>query len=107
MEASPFPTPGRGASRAGGESALRGFEAAGFARVEPAILQPTAPFLDMSGEDIRGRLFLTSGPGGEELCLRPDYTIPVCLMHLGEARSAGEARFCYLGRVFRARAGAE
>jgi ATP phosphoribosyltransferase regulatory subunit len=97
----------RARRRAAGERALRFFEAAGFSRVEPPVLQPTAPFLDMSGEDIRGRLYLTSGPDGEELCLRPDYTIPVCLMHLAESGTAGETRVSYLGPVFRARAGAE
>jgi len=98
---------GREARRAAGERAYRYFADAGFTRVEPAILQPTAPFLDMSGEDIRGRLFLTSGPEGEELCLRPDYTIPVCLLHLAGGGAAREARYAYLGPVFRARAGAE
>jgi ATP phosphoribosyltransferase regulatory subunit len=97
---------GEEARRAAGERAFACFRAAGFERVEPAILQPTAPFLDMSGEDIRGRLFLTSGPDGEELCLRPDYTIPVCLLHLGKA-GGREARYAYLGPVFRARAGAQ
>ncbi len=93
------------ARRAAAERAQRFFEDAGFARVEPAILQPTAPFLDMSGEDLRGRLFLTSGPEGEELCLRPDFTIPVCLKHLRHGAEVGEARYSYLGPVFRARAG--
>ena len=91
--------------RASGERALAFFARAGFARVEPPILQPTAPFLDMSGEDLRGRLFLTSGPDGAELCLRPDYTIPVCLAHLGADASAKETRYSYLGPVFRARPG--
>ena len=98
------PSAGREARRAAGERAYRYFRDAGFARVEPAILQPTAPFLDMSGEDIRGRLFLTSGPEGEELCLRPDFTIPVCLMHLTQG-GGREARYAYLGPVFRSRAG--
>ena len=98
----PLSSAERAGRRAAGERALKFFEDAGFVRVEPAILQPTAPFLDMSGEDIRGRLFLTAGPGGEELCLRPDYTIPVCLMHLSEPAPATEARYCYLGPVFRA-----
>jgi ATP phosphoribosyltransferase regulatory subunit len=97
----------RAARRAAGERAAAFFEEAGFARIEPAILQPTAPFLDMSGEEIRGRLFLTTGPDGDELCLRPDYTIPVCLLHLAEAQKAGETRYCYFGPVFRARARAE
>src|SRR6202012_391555 len=76
-------------------------------RVEPAVLQPTGPFLDMSGEDIRGRLYLTAGPDGEGLCLRRDYTIPACLMHLANGAKSGEQRYAYLGPVFRARAGAE
>ena len=50
---------------------------AGYARLSPAILQPAEPFLDLSGEDIRRRMFLTSDPAGRELCLRPDLTIPV------------------------------
>ncbi len=87
--------------RAAGERALAFFTRAGFTRVEPPILQPTAPFLDMSGEELRGRLFLTSGPDGEELCLRPDYTIPVCLAHLARA-AAKETRYSYFGPVFRA-----
>ena len=37
----------------------------------PPILQPAEPFLDLSGEDIRKRMFLTTDPHGRELCLRP------------------------------------
>jgi ATP phosphoribosyltransferase regulatory subunit len=33
--------------------------AAGYGRAEPAILQPASVFLDLSGEDIRGRIYLT------------------------------------------------
>ena len=36
-----------------------------------------------------GRLFLTSGASGEELCLRPEYTIPVCRAYLSSRRPAG------------------
>jgi ATP phosphoribosyltransferase regulatory subunit len=79
--------------------------AAGFARIEPAVLQPAAVFLDMSGEDIRGRLYLTSGAEGEELCLRPDYTIPACLVYLASPEAGRRAQYSYLGPVFRARAG--
>ena len=59
------------------------FSDEGFPRVEPAVLQPSSLFLDLIGEDIRGRMYLASdAAGGEELCLRPDYTIPVCRAHL-------------------------
>ncbi|HXW20059.1 MAG TPA: ATP phosphoribosyltransferase regulatory subunit [Roseiarcus sp.] len=88
-----------------GARALACLAAAGFARIEPAVLQPAAVFLDMSGEDIRGRLYLTSGADGEELCLRPDYTIPACLVYLASPEAGRRAQYSYLGPVFRARAG--
>jgi ATP phosphoribosyltransferase regulatory subunit len=79
------------------------YERAGYGRVAPAILQPAEPFLDLSGEDIRRRMFLTTDPDGRELCLRPDLTIPVSCDYLASP-SAGEAiGCCYLGPVFRHR----
>ena len=64
------------------------------------ILQPAEPFLETIGEDIRRRMFTTSGDDGVEMCLRPEFTIPICLHWLaGDNRSAG--RFGYFGPVFR------
>ena len=88
-----------------GAMALHHLVEAGFERIEPAVLQPASIFLDMSGEAIRGRLYLTSDASGDELCLRPDYTIPVCRAYLASPRSGAEAQFSYLGPVFRARQG--
>ncbi len=84
-----------------GERALKHFLEAGFARIEPPVLHPAAIFLDMSGEEIRGRLFLTSGGAGEELCLRPEYTIPVCRAYLASDKAGKRAEYSYLGTVFR------
>jgi ATP phosphoribosyltransferase regulatory subunit len=85
------------------DALIASYERAGYARVAPAILQPAEPFLDLSGEDIRKRMYLTTDPQGHELCLRPDLTIPVSRDYLASA-SAGDARgFCYLGPVFRHR----
>jgi ATP phosphoribosyltransferase regulatory subunit len=84
---------------------LSSFAQAGYARAEPAILQPAEPFLDLSGEGIRKSLYLTSDPGGEELCLRPDLTIPVARDYLASSRNGQPAGFCYLGPVFRYRGG--
>jgi ATP phosphoribosyltransferase regulatory subunit len=85
-------------------SLVAAFARAGYTRVAPAILQPAEPFLDLSGEDIRKRMFLTADPFGRELCLRPDLTIPVSCDYLSSP-SAGKAQgFCYLGPVFRHRA---
>jgi ATP phosphoribosyltransferase regulatory subunit len=79
------------------------YERAGYARIKPAILQPAEPFLDLSGEDIRRRMYLTTAPGGAELCLRPDLTIPVSRDYLASAEAGKPAGFCYLGPVFRHR----
>ncbi|KAB7738668.1 ATP phosphoribosyltransferase regulatory subunit [Parvibaculum sedimenti] len=76
------------------------FERAGFAPVEPPLLQPADVFLDRSGEDIRRRLYVFTDPGGQELCLRPDLTIPTCRLYL-EGVGSGEAKYCYSGPVFR------
>ena len=78
---------------------------AGHARAEPAILQPADVFLDLAGEDIRARIFLTTGAEGEELCLRPEYTIPVCRAYLASPQAGAVASFSYLGPVFRQRPG--
>ncbi len=75
------------------------YSAAGARFVEVPVLHPADPFLETAGEDIRRRMFVTEGPQGERLALRPDFTIPVCLMHLAEG--AGPARYAYEGLVFR------
>ena len=76
---------------------------AGYQRAEPEILQPAAVFLDLAGEDIRSRLYVTSDGAGAELCLRPEYTIPVCLDYLASGAAGRTAAFSYFGRVFRIR----
>src|SRR5271169_6396852 len=76
---------------------------AGYAQIEPPVLQPAEPFLDLSGEDIRRRMFLTTDPEGRELCLRPDLTIPVSRAYLASPEAGRPAGFCYLGPVFRHR----
>jgi ATP phosphoribosyltransferase regulatory subunit len=78
------------------------FAREGYSRIEPPVLQPADVFLDLSGEDIRRRMFVTQDAGGRELCLRPEYTIPVCCHHLAE-KGATPASYAYLGPVFRLR----
>jgi ATP phosphoribosyltransferase regulatory subunit len=85
---------------------LQSFARAGYALARPPILQPAEPFLDLSGEDIRKSLYLTTDAGGEELCLRPDLTIPVARDYLASGRAGQPAGFCYLGPVFRYRGNA-
>lgn len=90
-------------SAAWADTLLLSFAQAGYVRAEPAILQPAEPFLDLSGEDIRKSLYLTTDLSGEELCLRPDLTIPVARDYLASSRAGQPAGFSYLGPVFRYR----
>lgn len=87
------------------DALLLSFAQAGYVQAQPDILQPAEPFLDLSGEDIRKSLYLTTDPSGEELCLRPDLTIPVARDYLASGRAGEPAGFSYLGPVFRYRGG--
>jgi ATP phosphoribosyltransferase regulatory subunit len=82
---------------------LAHYERAGYVRAEPALLQPAEPFLDLSGEDIRRRMYLVNDPAGGEMCLRPELTIPVACDYLSSLEAGRPAAFCYLGPVFRQR----
>ncbi len=78
------------------------FTRAGYEHVAPAIIQPASHFLDVIGEDLRARTYVFTDPEGEELCLRPDLTVPTCRLHLerhGDALTP--ARYCYNGPAFR------
>jgi len=88
------------------EVLVASYERAGYARVAPAMLQPAEPFLDLSGEDIRRRMYLTTAPDGAEFCLRPDLTIPVSRDYLTSSLAGKPAGYCYLGPVFRHRSDA-
>jgi len=83
------------------ETLVASYERAGYVRATPALLQPAEPFLDLSGEEIRKRMYLTTDPQGHELCLRPDLTIPVSCDYLASDAAGTPASFCYLGPVFR------
>jgi ATP phosphoribosyltransferase regulatory subunit len=78
------------------------FDTLGTERVNTPVIQPAEPFLDMAGEDLRRRIFLTESEKGESLCLRPEFTIPVCLRHI-ESATGTPKRYAYLGEVFRQR----
>jgi ATP phosphoribosyltransferase regulatory subunit len=78
------------------------FARAGYELVAPAILQPASVFLDAIGEDLRGRTYVFTDPHGEELCLRPDLTVPTCLLYLDRTPAADrQARYAYNGACFR------
>lgn len=75
------------------------FEAAGAKLVEPPILQSAETLLDLYGEDIRARAYVTSDALRGEQMLRPDFTVPVVERHMRQ--SAEPARYTYAGEVFR------
>jgi ATP phosphoribosyltransferase regulatory subunit len=76
------------------------FAGAGYAPVTTAHLLKADTLIDLYGEDIRARAFLFSGAGEGELCLRPDFTVPVVSAH-GEHGWDRAARYAYQGPVFR------
>lgn len=76
-----------------------GFEAEGAVVVQTPVLQPAETLLDLYGEDIRGRAYVTADALRGELMLRPDFTVPVVQMHMAEG--AEPARYTYSGAVFR------
>lgn len=75
------------------------FEAEGAVLVQADILQPAETLLDIYGEDIRARAYVTSDPLRGEMMLRPDFTVPIVQMHM--AGGVDPARYCYSGEVFR------
>ncbi|OOY16552.1 ATP phosphoribosyltransferase regulatory subunit [Thioclava sp. DLFJ4-1] len=75
------------------------FLAAGAVEVTPDILQPAEALLDLYGEDIRARAYVTADPLRGEMMLRPDFTVPVVQEHM--ANGAEPARYAYAGEVFR------
>ncbi|CUH77039.1 ATP phosphoribosyltransferase regulatory subunit [Tritonibacter multivorans] len=75
------------------------FEIAGGQVVETPMLQPAGTLLDLYGEDIRARAYVTSDALRGEQMLRPDFTVPVVQQHM--AGGAEPARYTYAGEVFR------
>ena len=67
------------------------FTKAGFEAVAPAIIQPAGVFLDVIGETLRARTYVFTDPDGDELCMRPDLTVPTCRLHL-ERHPSGRCR---------------
>lgn len=78
------------------------FIAAGHEAVAPDVIQPAGVFLDVVGEALRGRTYVFTDLNGEELCLRPDLTVPTCRLYLQRHPAADrEAFYSYNGTAFR------
>ncbi|MEN8832047.1 MAG: ATP phosphoribosyltransferase regulatory subunit [Pacificibacter sp.] len=75
------------------------FESQGASDVETDIMLPAEVLLDLYGEDIRHRAYVTNDPARGEMMLRPDFTVPVVQTHMDS--EADPARYTYAGEVFR------
>lgn len=89
----------KAAIRAQAEQLFAQFQDAGAAPVETALLQPSEVLLDLYGEDIRARAYVTSDLELGEQMLRPDFTVPIVQAHMQDG--AEPARYTYMGEVFR------
>ena len=76
------------------------FAAAGAASLDVPVIQPLGVLLDLTGEAMRARLFVVQADGGEEACLRPDFTIAIARAHID--CGANDGRYVYEGKAFRA-----
>ncbi|MBL4926633.1 ATP phosphoribosyltransferase regulatory subunit [Fuscibacter oryzae] len=88
------------AIRAEAERLFAAFAAAGAQPVETDILQPAGTLLDLYGEDIRARAYVTADPLDGEMMMRPDFTVPVVQAHMA-SKAEEPARYSYMGEVFR------
>lgn len=75
------------------------FVADGAARFEADILLPAEVLLDLYGEDVRARAYVTTDPEKGEMMLRPDFTVPVVQYHM--KGDGFPASYTYFGEVFR------
>lgn len=66
---------------------------------EIPVLWPVDLFIGLGGEELRPNLFVTQDAEGRSLCLRPEFTIPVCKSHI--ENGGGPATYRYFGPIFR------
>ena len=84
------------------DAAMRRLVALGCERLDVPILHPAEPFLDLAGEELRARVFLTDDGAGHLMCLRPEFTIPAGRAWLAGGEGAPR-RYACAGTVFRQR----
>lgn len=70
-------------------------------RLFPPALLPAEPFFDLAGEEFGRRLFLTTTNSGHDLCLRPEFTLPIARHYIDSGGFGRPAAYTYLGPVFR------
>ena len=71
----------------------------GYTFCNPAMTIPADIVMNFMGEDVRNRLLFTNSPSGDELCLRPDFTLPLAISYINNEVQAN--KFVYDGYAFR------
>ena len=72
-----------------------------FQYVDLPLVFNSEVFYETSGEDIRRKMFSFTNISGDEMCLRPDLTIPTCKYFLENINKFENGQLCYSGPVFR------
>ena len=72
-----------------------------FQYVDLPLVFNSEVFYETSGEDIRRKMFSFTNISGDEMCLRPDLTIPTCKHFLENINKFENGQLCYSGPVFR------
>ena len=85
--ATPVPTKSEVLAEAARLKAL--FTEKGAAPVDMEVLLPAEVLLDLYGEDIRARAYVTDDPARGEMMLRPDFTVPVVQVHMADSQLHG------------------
>tara|TARA_Y100000591_G_C21836133_1_gene702615 strand:- start:1315 stop:2451 length:1137 start_codon:yes stop_codon:yes gene_type:complete len=71
----------------------------GYAFCNPAMTISADIVMNFMGEDVRNRLLFTSSPSGDEICLRPDFTLPLAISYINNELDSN--KFVYDGYAFR------
>ena len=53
----------------------------GYKLYNPAMTIDADIVMNFMGEDVRNRLLLSNSPDGKEICLRPDFTLPLAISY--------------------------
>lgn len=84
------------------DDVLKVFETSGYEPIQLPIIQPAGLFLDTMGESVRSSTYVFDDHYGNELCLRPDLTVPTCRYYLdGKPDPNRRVRYSYYGPIFR------
>ncbi len=71
----------------------------GYNLYNPSMTIDADIVMNFMGEDVRNRLLLSNSPDGKEICLRPDFTLPLAISY--KNNEIHENKYVYDGYAFR------